>query len=80
MDTRATTTLKEKIHRAVDQTDDGHLLELVYSLVNQNDRFNAFNLSERHVAGEGEKGGMHCPNRSFAFSEVKKKILENLGK
>ncbi|MES2678262.1 MAG: hypothetical protein V4635_00190 [Bacteroidota bacterium] len=76
-----TRILKDKIHKAIDQIDDNHLLEVVFSLVNKNNRFNEFEISEQHFSGDRRELEMNCvSSRSYTFSEVKKKILENLEK
>jgi hypothetical protein len=76
-----TKILKEKIHKAIDQIDNNHLLEVVFSLVNKNNRFNEFELSEPHFSCDSRKVEINCASsKSYTFTEVKKKILENLEK
>lgn len=70
--------LKDKIHRAIEKTEDLHLLEMVFSLLNRNSRFNEFEFFAE--TSEKSESCKTWEPKAYAFTEVRKKILENLEK
>jgi len=77
-----TASLKRKIHKVIDGIDDNRLLEAVFILLNSNiqDYSHALSESDIKIIEERRSNYKKGKTKTYTMSEVKKKILKNLGK
>jgi len=78
----AKTALKKKIYECIDLIDDDKVLEAVYTILNAHTFENEYELSSEDIKiiEERRKSIIKGKEKTYTVSEVKKKILKNLGK
>jgi hypothetical protein len=75
------TTLKKKIVDCVEQINDEKILEAVYTLLNgQLDNDYELNAEDLKVIEARKKAILKGEEKTYTVSQVKKKLLKNLGK
>jgi hypothetical protein len=75
-------TLKKEIHKVIDNIDDNQVLEAVFTLLNARRPQSDYELSENDIKIIEERRSNYKKGKTktYTVSEVKKKILKNLGK
>lgn len=75
-------TLKKEIHKVIDNIDDNQVLEAVFTLLNVSRPQSDYELSENDIKIIEERRSNYKKGKTktYTVSEVKKKILKNLGK
>jgi hypothetical protein len=75
-------TLKKEIHKVIDNIDDNQVLEAVFTLLNVRRPQSDYELSENDIKIIEERRSNYKKGKTktYTVSEVKKKILKNLGK
>lgn len=75
-------TLKKEIHKVIDNIEDNQVLEAVFTLLNVTKAQNDYELSENDIKIIEERRSNYKKGKTktYTVSEVKKKILKNLGK
>ncbi len=75
-------TLKKEIHKVIDNIEDNQVLEAVFTLLNVTRAQNDYELSENDIKIIEERRSNYKKGKTktYTVSEVKKKILKNLGK
>ena len=77
-----TQVLKKEIYRAIDNIDDAALLEAVFTILKKNLESPGYELSDADIKVIEERKALYESGKAkvYSVSEVKKKILKNLGK
>lgn len=77
-----TISLKKKIYHCIENIDDNKLLEAVYTILNGHVVNDEFELSSDDIGiiEKRKKATKNGLEKTYSVSEVKKKILKNIGK
>jgi hypothetical protein len=77
-----TAALKREIQKTIENINDNHLLEAVYTILNNATNYTNYELSreDMNIVEERKRNYKAGKMKTYSVAEVKKKILKNLGK